>query len=45
MPTRGRGRAVQVVRMPMRGRSWSRDRRFPAIGESINTRAGKDMRR
>jgi len=33
MPTRGHGRAVQVEGMPTRGRSSTRDGRFPAIGE------------
>ena len=38
MPTRGHGRAIQVedahrCPQPTRGRSWTRDRRFPSFGE------------
>ena len=44
MPTRGRGRALQVEGMPTRGNSWSHDEKVSRHWESVNTRTGKDTR-
>ena len=45
MPTRGRGRALQVEGMQREGVAGHVTEGFPPLGKSINRRGGKDTGR